>query len=204
MRARSTTPDPVTVADAVETDSDRHELPQPVLDAFAAGSVDALGQVYGRYHRPVLTVVTKTLDRSAMVDDAVQEVFLRAWRSAGRYDPARPLGPWLFTIARRTAIDVLRREMRPTRGDHDEQDDLPVVGLDEDELWRSWEVRRAIDRLPVDEAQVVRLAHLHGFTHREISERLGLPIGTVKSRSHRAHRRLAAMLRHLMDRPRRS
>ncbi len=177
------------------------ELSRPVLDAFAAGSLDALGQVYHRYHRPVLTVVAKTLGGAGVVDDAVQEVFLRAWRSAGQYDPRRPLGPWLFTIARRTAIDVLRREMRPTRGDHDEQGDHPSIGIDEDELWRSWEVRRAIDRLPVEEAEVVRLAHLNGFTHREIAGWLGLPLGTVKSRSHRAHRRLAALLRHLVDDP---
>ncbi len=198
MRGRPPPPRHGLIADAGPTSArSDDDLPGPILEAFACGSVEALGEVYRRYNRPVLTVVSKTLNGSGVVDDAVQEVFLRAWRSAGRYDPARPLGPWLFTIARRTAIDVLRREMRPTRGDHDPYDNLPSTGLDEVELWQAWEVREAIGRLPDEEAEVVRLAHLHGLTHREIAERLGLPIGTVKSRSHRAHRRLAALLSHL-------
>jgi RNA polymerase sigma-70 factor (ECF subfamily) len=58
-------------------------------------------------------------------------------------------------------------------------------------------VWRAVDALAADEAEIVRLQHLGGLTHREISERLGLPLGTVKSRSHRAHRRLAVLLAHL-------
>jgi len=175
------------------------ELPRDVRLAFAAGSVDGLTEVYRWYRRPVWTVVAKTLNGSGIVDDAVQEVFVRAWHSAGRYDPDRSLAPWLFTIARRTAIDVLRREMRPTRGDHDVECDLPIIGLDEDRLWRAWEVRRAIDRLPVDEAEVVRLAHLHGYTHVQIAAATGQPLGTIKSRSYRAHRRLAVLLAHLAD-----
>ena len=62
-----------------------------------------------------------------------------------------------------------------------------------------WHVRQAIDALPSDEATIVRLQHLDGLTHREISEKLGLALGTVKSRSHRAHRSLARLLGHLRD-----
>jgi RNA polymerase sigma-70 factor (ECF subfamily) len=59
-------------------------------------------------------------------------------------------------------------------------------------------VRTAVDQLPADEREVVRLSHFVGLTHREIAERLGVPLGTVKSRSNRAHRRLAALLGHVM------
>jgi RNA polymerase sigma-70 factor (ECF subfamily) len=59
-------------------------------------------------------------------------------------------------------------------------------------------VRSALEKLPADERDVVRLAHLGGLTHREVAEELGVPIGTVKSRSARAHRRLAALLGHLV------
>jgi RNA polymerase sigma-70 factor (ECF subfamily) len=60
-----------------------------------------------------------------------------------------------------------------------------------------WRVRNAIDELPLDEASVVRLQHLEGMTHIEIAERLGVPLGTVKSRSHRAHQRLSGLLGNL-------
>ena len=72
---------------------------------------------------------------------------------------------------------------------------------DLDALDAVWHVRRAIDALPRDEATIVRLQHLEGLTHNEISEQLGIALGTVKSRSHRAHRKLAALLGHLRRRP---
>jgi DNA-directed RNA polymerase specialized sigma24 family protein len=71
-----------------------------------------------------------------------------------------------------------------------------------DEVSDAWEVRRAIDALPPDEREVVRLQHLEGRTHIEIAERLGVPVGTVKSRSHRAHQHLATRLAHLRREPR--
>ena len=65
--------------------------------------------------------------------------------------------------------------------------------------WEAWEVRSAVSKLPPDEQVVVRLAHLDGLTHAEIAHQLDVPLGTVKSRSHRAHRRLADRLRHLRE-----
>jgi RNA polymerase sigma-70 factor (ECF subfamily) len=70
-----------------------------------------------------------------------------------------------------------------------------------DTLDAIWHVRRAIDALPSDEATIVRLQHLDGMTQSEISENLGVSLGTVKSRSHRAHRKLAALLGHLRSEP---
>ena len=66
--------------------------------------------------------------------------------------------------------------------------------------WAAWEVRVAVDALPVDERAVVRATHFLGLSHQEAAEQIGVPIGTVKSRSHRAHRRLAAALSHLEER----
>jgi RNA polymerase sigma-70 factor, ECF subfamily len=63
--------------------------------------------------------------------------------------------------------------------------------------WEAWEVRSAVSQLPVEERSVVRLAHLEGLTHAEIAVELGVPLGTVKSRSHRAHKRLVERLSHL-------
>jgi RNA polymerase sigma-70 factor (ECF subfamily) len=66
-------------------------------------------------------------------------------------------------------------------------------------VWETWQVRAAIDELPPDEREVVRLQHLQGHTHTEIAEKLGVPLGTVKSRSSRAHQHLAHRLKHLRE-----
>lgn len=172
-------------------------LGETTLARFAAGDPAALGEIFDTYSRPVWVVVVRIVGDGKFADDAVQETFLRAWRSADRFDPARPLGPWLFTLARRTAIDVLRKELRPTRGGHEPETDLSVDLPGIEESWQRWEIVRALDSLPPEERIVVRLSHLDGLTHTEIAEQLSIPVGTVKSRSHRAHRRLAERLAHL-------
>jgi RNA polymerase sigma-70 factor (ECF subfamily) len=105
----------------------------------------------------------------------------------------------VFTIARKAAIDIYRRERRaPTTA---EQPEIAVEALSVERMWQAWETRRAVEALPPDEATVVRLAHYFQMTHSEIAAHLGLPVGTVKSRSFRAHRRLAEALSHLFDQP---
>ena len=116
--------------------------------------------------------------------------------AAATYDPARDLGPWLTTIARRTASDLHRREARrPT----EPLDEASVATSPDgvDQTFDVWEVRGAIDALPPLERDVVRLQHLESLSQAEIAERLGVPVGTIKSRSFRAHRLLAARLGHL-------
>jgi RNA polymerase sigma-70 factor (ECF subfamily) len=105
----------------------------------------------------------------------------------------------LYAIARRTTIDVIRREKRVTLTSTDAQSEpeQSVSSISFDRVWEVWEVRRAVDDLPAGEREVVRLCNLEGFTHEEVAERLGVPVGTVKSRSGRAYKRLAAALRHL-------
>jgi RNA polymerase sigma-70 factor (ECF subfamily) len=166
---------------------------------FRAGDPTALATVYERYSGAVAAVAFGILGNRMMVDDAVQETFVRAWRAASRFDPARPFGPWLFTIARRSAIDLHRAETRPTRGGHGPETDIVVELPGVERAWQRWEVRQALARLPPEEQEVVSLAHYWGFTQTEIAERLEVPVGTVKSRSHRAYRRLARLLCHLLD-----
>lgn len=158
-----------------------------------------LAAVYDRYSRAVWSVALSVLRDRGLAEDATQETFLRAWRAADSYDPVRPLAPWLLTIARRTAIDVQRREGRPTQGGHDAEQDVVVRMPGIEHAWQAWEIRLALDELPVDERAVVRMSHFEEMTHREIAEVLAIPVGTVKSRSHRAHRRLAARLAHLVN-----
>jgi RNA polymerase sigma-70 factor, ECF subfamily len=173
------------------------ELSPDVVTAFREGDVAALGAIYDRFSKQVWGVSLGVLGDRALAEDATQETFLRAWRAAASYDPGRPFTPWLFTIARRTAIDVLRRESRPTQGGHAGEQDAVVRMPGIERAYDTWQVRTALEELPPDEREVVRMSHFEEMTHREIAAALDVPVGTVKSRSHRAHRRLAGRLAHL-------
>jgi RNA polymerase sigma-70 factor (ECF subfamily) len=127
----------------------------------------------------------------------VQQTFIKAWRAAKSFEGNRELAPWLYSIARHTAIDMVRSESRPTRGGHAPETDVGVQPETFERTWERFEVRRAIDALPEGEREVVRRSHLLGHTHEAIAEQLQIPLGTVKSRSGRAHKRLVAALAHL-------
>jgi RNA polymerase sigma-70 factor, ECF subfamily len=168
---------------------------------FHKRDADALAAVYDRYHRAVWSVAVSIARADHLAQEAVQETFIRAWQAADSYDPERPLGPWLLTIARHACLDLVRRELRPTRGGHEEEQDAAVEDPGIDQVWTAWEVQEAVRKLTDDERLIVRLSFFEDLTQAQIAERLGLPMGTVKSRSHRAHRRLAEFLAHLRDVP---
>jgi RNA polymerase sigma factor (sigma-70 family) len=112
---------------------------------------------------------------------------------------ARWAGP-LYAIARRVALDIGRRERRrpattPLRPSTPAPD-----GPTLDQAWEAWQVRCALRDLPADERELIWLTHYVGLTQSQIADRLGLPLGTVKSRSHRAQRLLAERLAHLLAR----
>jgi RNA polymerase sigma-70 factor (ECF subfamily) len=154
--------------------------------------------VYRRYAGRVHTLCRSLLGDPALADDAVQQTFLQAWRAAGRFDTSRPLSAWLYAIGRRVCIDEYRKASRaPAVGREGNEIDGVVDGPSLERAWTVWEVRQAVDELPADEREIVRLASLEGWSLSEIAEHLGLPLGTVKSRSFRAHRQLAAALAHL-------
>jgi RNA polymerase sigma-70 factor (ECF subfamily) len=167
-----------------------------LVEAFCRGEDEGVRAVYERFSGPVFVVVLRVLGDRELAADAMQETFVRAWRAAGRFDPSRELGPWLFTIARRVAIDTWRSRRRISP--QPIEDDAVVAPPPElDSIWEAYQVRAAVDRLPPDERDVVRLCHFAQLSHVEVAARLGVPVGTVKSRSHRAHRRLAEWLRPL-------
>lgn len=171
-----------------------------LVAGFMAGDDRAVRQVYERFSGPILTVALSLVGNRDLADEVVQTTLLKAWRAAGTFDPTRELAPWLYSIARRTAIDVYRRERRKLESAVGvEDDDVVVLPLSFERTWEAWEVRLALGELPENEREVARLSHLVGMSHREIAERTGVPIGTVKSRSARAHRRLADRLRHIIE-----
>lgn len=159
--------------------------------------------VYRSHGRLVYAVAYKVLGDRGLAEEATQVAFVKAWRGAQSFDERRDLGPWLATIARRVAIDLYRREaLRATAALESVPPGDPGVVTaphSAETVYEVWEVREAVAQLPPDEQEVVRLQHLDGFTHAQIAERLGVAVGTVKSRSFRAHRRLATMLGHLRE-----
>jgi len=168
-----------------------------VIARFRAGDEAAIRAVHQRYAGAVRTVARSMVSDPELVAEIVQQTFIKAWRSIDSFDEGRDFAPWIYSIARRTAIDVLRTEKRPTTGDHEPETDVVVTSISFERTWEIYEVRQAIDDLPADEREVVRLSQLMGLTHPEIAERLGIPVGTVKSRSGRASKKLYVALQHL-------
>lgn len=165
---------------------------------FQRGDEAAIRAVYQSYGGAMFAVARSMLPTRELAAECVQQAFVKAWRAARSFDPDRELRPWLATITRRTAVDIYRREARTRSDPHAEVDDI-VVPIAFERTWEAFEVRAALDRLPDDEREVVRLQHFEAFTHSEIADKLNVPIGTVKSRSFRAHRRLAGLLGHLVE-----
>ncbi len=171
------------------------------LARFRAGDSDAVRAVYRAYGRLVFAVARNLLGSNELAEEATQQTFVKAWRNAASVDPNRDLAPWLATIARRTAIDIHRQESRERAStlDHVPESHPALVeqGVQIERSYDVWQVRQAVDELPPDERAIVQLQHLEGLTQTEVAARLGLPVGTVKSRSFRAHKKLAGKLGHL-------
>ena len=168
-----------------------------LIERFKAGDPDATREIYREHAGAVYTVARSIVRDPDLAADVVQQTFVNAWRAAHRFEGTRELAPWLYSIARHAAVDLLRSELKPTRGGHEPETDVGEQRETFERTWEKFEVRRAIDALPEAERDVVRRAHLQGFTHQQIAEKLHISVGTVKSRSSRAHKRLAAALGHL-------
>jgi RNA polymerase sigma factor (sigma-70 family) len=171
------------------------------LNAFRRGEASGMRALYGDYGRLVYSVAHRVLGHHELAEEATQHTFVKAWQAAERIDVDRDPASWLATIAKRSAIDIYRREARrPSTAIADiGVNDRSLVTLppDAESLDAVWQVRRAILELPADEAAIVRMQHLDGMTQLAISEKLGIPLGTVKTKSRRAHRQLALLLGHL-------
>lgn len=134
----------------------------------------------------------------SQVDEVVQEVMLTVWSRAARFDPARAgVSTWIFTIARNRWIDRIRKERRPTVDADDpawvpSSPDAPDTALSTQRDQQK--VAAALAGLPEEQAQIIRRAYFDGISQRQISEDLGLPIGTVKSRTRLALGRLRELL----------
>jgi RNA polymerase sigma-70 factor (ECF subfamily) len=166
---------------------------------FQAGDDDAFREVCHQFSGPLLRFSRSLLADPEQARDAVQQTLLQAWRACARFDPNRPLSAWLFQICRRVCIDRYRQDDRALRAltDTGSVGDLSTEEPSIERTWTAWEVRRAIAGLPRAERVIVQLQYLEGWPHAQIADHLGIPVGTVQSRSFYARRRLADALAHL-------
>lgn len=167
-----------------------------LLGLVANGDHGAFEELHRRYARPVLGIALRRIGDRGRAEDVTQDTFASVWRSAARFDPSRGKATsWLFTVARNAIIDGLRRLPEATI---DGPPDVPASGPGPDDAaeseWISWRVHRALETLPAHERSLLELAYWSGLSQSEIAERLGIPLGTVKTRTRTALRRLAVEL----------
>lgn len=170
---------------------------EQILEAVALGDGDALGVLFDRFGRLAYGLAFRILRDQTLAEDAVQEAFLAVWRSADAYqrERAKP-STWILTVVHRRAVDLVRREER-RRGEPLDAAPEPTSGpADEDvELrGRRAAVQSALLELPGDQRQALELAYYGGLTQSELAERLGVPLGTVKSRMFAGLGRLRELL----------
>jgi len=156
-------------------------------------SGDELRELYRRYAPELFGFATSALGDRELAEEVVQDVFAQLWRHAGDYDQRRAsVRTWLYAIARNRIIDAHRRAAaRPKRAaDDDSLETASEIDAALDQAVLRWQVTTALARLSPAHREVIRLAHYGGLTMREIAERTGVPLGTVKSRTSYALRHL--------------
>jgi RNA polymerase sigma factor (sigma-70 family) len=174
-------------------------LSDEALVALVARSDEvALAELYDRLGRIAWGLALRVLRDEALAEDAVQEAFLGVWRSATRFVPERASArTWVLTLVHRRAVDLVRREQR-RRADPIEAAPEPAGGGGADEdAWLRMErerVQSALGSLPDQQREALELAYYGGFTQSELAERLGEPLGTIKSRMFTGLARLRELL----------
>jgi RNA polymerase sigma-70 factor, ECF subfamily len=166
-----------------------------LIQRVAGRDAGAFELLYRRYARPVFGLALRRLGDRMRAEDAVQETFAALWRSARTYRPERgPGAPWLYAVARNAIVDRARHRT-----------DAPIEVPDAASLelgpaeraeasFVSWRVHRALEGLPQSERDVIELAYWGGLSQSEVADFLGIPLGTVKTRTRSGLGRLATML----------
>jgi RNA polymerase sigma factor (sigma-70 family) len=177
---------------------DLAHLSDEALVALVARADDsALAELYDRFGHVAYGLALRVVRDPGLAEDAVQEAFLAVWRSAARFVPERAkASTWILTLVHRRAVDIVRRE-EPRRTEPLEAAPQPSANLTEDEAWlrlRRTRVQEALRRLPDQQREALELAYFGGFTQSELADRLGEPLGTIKSRMFTGLARLRELL----------
>ena len=166
-----------------------------LLQRVASGDAGAFELLYRRYARPVFGLALRRLRDRMRAEDAVQETFAAVWRSARTYRPERgPGAPWIYTVARNAIVDRARHRTDTPSEIPETASTDPGPAEQAEIADASFRVHRALEELPRNERDVIELAYWGGLSQSEVAEFLGIPLGTVKTRTRAALGRLAGVL----------
>ena len=174
-----------------------HLSDEALVALVARSDESALAELYDRVGGTAYGLAYRVLRDEALAEDAVQEAFLGLWRSAGSFIPERAkASTWILTLVHRRAVDLVRREQRrrtePLEGTPD-----PVTGSAEEAAWLRLDrerVQAALAQLPDQQREAIELAYYGGYSQSELADRLGQPLGTIKSRMFAGLTRLRELL----------
>jgi len=180
-----------------------HDYDVELLQAVAAhdeAAETALAQLYDRYRLILFGVLVRILNNREEAEDVLQEVFLQVWRRAADFDPnrGRPF-TWLVTLARSRGIDRLRslasrERVAAMSGAEEAADVVSDAATDAIRSEQRGVVNDALSQLPEEQKRLLMLAYFDGLTQSEIAERLGAPLGTVKTRMRSGMMKLRELL----------
>ena len=174
-----------------------HLSDEALVALVSRSDESALAELYDRIGGTAYGLAYRVLRDEALAEDAVQEAFLALWRSAGSFVPERAkASTWILTLVHRRAVDVVRREQR-RRTEPLEAAPEPAEGSAEEAAWLRLDrerVQAALAQLPDQQREAIELAYYGGYTQSELADRLGQPVGTIKSRMFAGLTRLRELL----------
>jgi RNA polymerase sigma-70 factor (ECF subfamily) len=166
-----------------------------LIRRVAGRDADAFEVLYHRYARPVFGLALRRLGDRMRAEDAVQETFAAIWRSAKTYRPERGAGaPWLYTVARNAIVDRSRNRSEPPAEVPETAALEPGPAERAETSYVAWRVHRALEELNGNERDVIELAYYGELSQSEIADFLGIPLGTVKTRTRVGLSHLADLL----------
>ena len=176
-----------------------HLSDEALVALVARGDEDALAELYDRVSRIAYGLALRVLRDDRHAEDAVQEAFLQVWRSAATFRAERAkASTWILTLVHRRAVDLVRREeRRQAEPLTDEGETAQAPEQTEEAAWLRFErerVQTALRQLPDVQREALELAYYGGFSQSELADRLGVPLGTIKSRMFAGLARLRELL----------
>ena len=175
-----------------------HLSDEALVALIARGDEGALGELYERVGRIAFGLAKRVLRDERLAEDAVQEGFLAVWRNAAAFRADRAKArTWVLTLVHRRSVDLVRREERRRAEPLSESTPAPVGDATDEAAWLRFErerVQTALKQLPDVQREALELAYYGGFSQSELAERLGVPLGTVKSRMFAGLARLRELL----------
>jgi RNA polymerase sigma-70 factor (ECF subfamily) len=178
---------------APSEEREAHRLPPPDADALlleriARGDQDAVAELYDRHARRAYGLALRVTADPTLAEDAMQEAFCAIWRRADSFRTSRGSATsWVLALVHHKAVDVVRREQARRRPVRPEELEGPEPVTPEQQVLASDDGRRArlaLARLPEEQQRLLSMLYLDGLTQREVADLLGVPLGTVKSRTH--------------------